>query len=65
LATSPGARGGSTVLEIASKRFPFLGADVKGVFSLPTFYENFDVVNGIIHPELKAQLLDIVKSIEI
>lgn len=65
LATSPGARGGSSVLEIASKRFPFQGAEVKGTFSLPTFYENFDIVNGIINPELKNQLLEIIYSIEI
>ena len=64
LATSPGARGGSSVLEIASKRFPFQGGIVKGSFSLPSFYENFDVVNGIIHPEYKNQLLEIVNSIE-
>lgn len=65
LATSPGARGGSTVLDIAAKRFPFQGAEVKGTFSLPTFYENFDVVNGIINPELKNELLEIVNSIEL
>jgi len=62
LATSPGARGGSSVLEIASKRFPFQGGIVKGSFSLPSFYENFDVINGIIHPEYKNQLLEIVNS---
>ena len=65
LATSPGARGGSTVLEIASKRFPFQGAYVKGIFSLPTFYENFDAVNGIINLELKNQLLEIIHAIEL
>ena len=64
LATSPGARGGSSVLEIASKRFPFQGGIVKGSFSLPSFNENFDVVNGIIHQEYKNQLLEIVNSIE-
>ena len=64
LATSPGARGGSSVLEIASKRFPFQGGIVKGSFSLPSFYENFDVINGIIHPEYKNQLLEIVNSTE-
>lgn len=64
LATSPGARGGSSVLEIASKRFPFQGGIVKGSFSLPSFYENFDVVNGVIHPEYKNQLLEIVNSTE-
>lgn len=63
LATSPGARGGSSVLDIATKRFPFQGGIVKGSFSLPSFYENFDVVNGIIHPEYKNQLLEIIKSI--
>lgn len=63
LATSPGARGGSSVLDIASKRFPYQGGIVKGSFSLPTFYENFDVVNGIINPEYKNQLLEIIKSI--
>ena len=65
LATSPGARGGGTVLEIATKRFPFQGADVKGSFSLPTFYENFDDVNGIINMDFKNQLLQIVNSIEL
>ncbi|WP_309642017.1 NAD(P)H-dependent oxidoreductase [Flavobacterium sp.] len=65
LATSPGARGGGSVLDIAAKRFPFQGAEVKGTFSLPTFYENFDTVNGIINPELKNQLLEIIDAIEI
>ncbi|MCA6423052.1 MAG: NAD(P)H-dependent oxidoreductase [Flavobacterium sp.] len=60
LATSPGARGGSTVLEIAKIRFPFQGADLKGSFSLPNFNENFDTVKGIINPELKNQLMEIV-----
>ena len=64
LATSPGARGGSSVLDIATKRFPFQGGIVKGSFSLPSFNENFDVVNGIIHQEYKNQLLEIVNSIE-
>ena len=65
LATSPGARGGGTVLDIAMKRFPYQGAEVKGSFSLPAFYENFDAVNGIINPELKNQLMEIINSIEI
>jgi NAD(P)H-dependent FMN reductase len=64
LATSPGARGGSTVLDIASKRFPFQGAEVKGTFSLPTFFENFDADHGITNPELKHQLLEIIHTIE-
>lgn len=65
LATSPGARGGLSVLEIASKRFPFQGAELKGIFSLPTFFENFDAVNGIINPEYKNKLIEIINSIEL
>mgnify|MGYP002381554657 CR=1 FL=1 len=64
MATSPGARGGATVLDIASKRFPYQGAQVKATFSLPTFFENFDAVHGIIQPELKKQLTDLIQSIE-
>lgn len=63
LATSPGPRGGSTVLEIAKNRFPFQGADLKGSFSLPNFNENFDLEQGITNPELKNQLLEIINSI--
>jgi len=65
LSTSPGPRGGSSVLEIAKNRFPFQGAMVKGSFSLPSFYENFDTVNGIINDEYKNQLMGIVNSIQL
>jgi NAD(P)H-dependent FMN reductase len=63
LATSPGARGGSSVLEIAKNRFPFQGADLKASFSLPNFNDNFDAEKGITNPELKSQLLEIINSI--
>ena len=66
LATSPGARGGSSVLDIAVKRMPFQGGVVKGSFSLPSFNENFDTEKGIIsNSELDEQLLKIIDSIEI
>ncbi|MCU4190025.1 NAD(P)H-dependent oxidoreductase [Flavobacterium sp. HXWNR29] len=65
LATSPGARGGSSVLDIATKRFPFQGGIVKGSFSLPSFNDNFDVEKGITNEDLKNQLLEIVNSIEL
>jgi chromate reductase, NAD(P)H dehydrogenase (quinone) len=65
LATSPGARGGSSVLEIAKNRFPFQGGIVKGSFSLPSFNDNFDSEKGITNEELKKQLLGIVNSIEL
>lgn len=59
MATSPGARGGATVLESAKILFPFSGADVKATFSLPNFYQNFDLEKGI----TKVQLLDDLKAI--
>lgn len=65
LATSPGARGGSSVLDIATKRFPFQSGIVKGSFSLPSFNDNFDVEKGITNEDLKNQLLEIVNSIEL
>jgi len=65
LSTSPGPRGGGSVLEIAKNRFPFQGAVVKGSFSLPSFYENFDAVNGIINDEYKIKLMKIVNSINL
>lgn len=58
LATSPGARGGASVLTAAEMRFPFLGAQIKGVFSLPEFQKNFDPTKGIIDPELRQKLID-------
>jgi chromate reductase len=64
MATSPGARGGKSVLEISKDRFPRHDANLVGTFSLPSFYENFDSVNGIINIALKTELLEIVKEID-
>ena len=63
MATSPGARGGSTVLEIAEKSFKRLGADIKGTFSLPSFEENFDDAKGMTNPALLADLESIIKQL--
>lgn len=64
LATSPGARGGATVLETAKNRFPFDGGKVLQTFSLPRFYQNFKEGEGITNPDLKQQLLQLVQQIE-
>ena len=42
LATSPGERGGATVLGIAQNIFQYQGAHIKNTFSLPSFYQNFE-----------------------
>lgn len=64
MATSNGARGGKSVLEITEKRFPFDGADIKATFSLPKFSENFDVEKmQISNPEFDQELKAIVQKI--
>lgn len=45
LATSPGARGGASVLKTAHEILPHRGAKINGIFSLPSFEKNFS--NGI------------------
>lgn len=63
MATSPGGRGGKTVLEAASTSFPHMGAKEVTMFSLPSFYDNFK--NGeLLHEEIAAQLKILVKDFE-
>lgn len=63
MATSPGGRGGKGVLDIAQSNLPRYGANIKSVFSLPLFNENFDVEIGkISNEEFDAQLKEIVKN---
>lgn len=64
LATSPGARGGSSVLEIAKNRFPYQGGVVKGSFSLPSFNDNFND-GKISNQQLDSDLRLLIQSIEI
>lgn len=56
MATSPGQRGGETVLEIAKQRFPYDGAKIIETFSLPFFYEFFDAEKGIVNQEKLSEL---------
>lgn len=61
MATSPGGRGGVTVLEIAKNAFPRYGAEIKATFSLPRFDDNFDVEAGeISNFELNQQLKELI-----
>lgn len=52
MATSPGGRGGKSVLETAKTSFPHQGGNVVASFSLPSFYENFDANEGIKNTDL-------------
>ncbi|MEL6536907.1 MAG: NAD(P)H-dependent oxidoreductase [Bacteroidota bacterium] len=55
LATSPGRRGGSSVLHEAVTRFPFMGGQVVAHFSLPEFGKKFSTEMGITDTELAQQ----------
>lgn len=63
LSTSPGSRGGATVLEAAKSTFPRMGADLRASFSLPSFNDNFDSEKGITCPKLAAQLKRAMETI--
>lgn len=61
LSTSPGGRGGKSVLEIASAAAPRFGGEVLGTLSVPSFGENFDTGAGtLIDADLDAQLRALV-----
>ena len=63
MATSPGGRGGATVLDVASGRFPYMGGNIVGKFSLPSFGDNFSD-GKITNEEFNNQLLEEVKQLE-
>jgi chromate reductase len=57
LATSPGGRGGKSVLELASNQIPRFGGEVIASISVPSFSENFDADHGIMtNAEIGAQI---------
>jgi chromate reductase len=56
MATSPGQRGGASVLHLAKTTLPFYGAKVIETFSLPSFYGNFNAESGIVNDEFAAEL---------
>lgn len=43
LSTSPGARGGASVLATAANSAPHFGAELVASLSVPSFHDNFDV----------------------
>ena len=65
MATSDGGRGGASVLEIAEKRFPFDGAEVLEIFSLPKFSEYFNPEKGIVNEEKLEELNEKVQKVKL
>ncbi|MDO5104501.1 NADPH-dependent FMN reductase [Capnocytophaga sp.] len=64
LATSPGARGGQSVLDIAAARFPFHGGEVITTFSLPAFNDNFSETEGITNAKLAKEFAVEVEKVK-
>lgn len=64
LSTSPGSRGGGTVLATATASAPHYGGRVKASLSVPNFDENFDIESGCItDPEIQVQMMKAVQSL--
>lgn len=64
LSTSDGGRGAARVMEIAQAAFPRYGANIMATFSLPSFYDNFDLEGlKISNPIFDNQIKDIVKKL--
>ena len=55
LSTSPGPRGGATVLAAAEATFPRMGARLTATCSIPSFYDNFSA-EGIKDPAIGTAL---------
>ena len=57
LSTSPGGRGGKSVMELALSQIPRFGGDIHGSVSVPSFADNFDVERGVVsNPQIDAEI---------
>ncbi len=57
LSTSPGGRGGKSVMELALAQVPRFGGQVRASVSLPSFMDNFDSDAGrVVDAEIAAQI---------
>jgi len=65
LATSPGPRGGASVLAAATASTPYFGGDVKASLAIPSFHENFDAARGTLgNEELNSKLVEAVRRLQ-
>lgn len=68
MSTSPGARGGISVLETAKTRFPYMGALIVAEFSLPSFFDNFKegtIVDEVLLEQLKKAIASFENKLEV
>lgn len=62
MSTSPGGYGGGNVMNTAKTFFPQFAAEIKNTFSLPKFYENFDLESGVINPDMLQELTEKIEN---
>ncbi len=65
LATSPGARGGKSVLETAYNSFSRNNQSTVLNFSLPSFHQNYSSTTGIVDEDLKKSFDAVLKDFKI
>ena len=65
MATSPGGRGGKTVLTAAATSLPHMGASVTSTFSLPGYHKNFSTEKGIIDSALATSFQEALQAFEL
>ncbi len=63
MSTSPGGRGGASVLQLAKNTFSHLGGNIIADFSLPSFAQNFSE-DGIVDAKLKHELAEATSKFE-
>ncbi|MGB7841649.1 MAG: NAD(P)H-dependent oxidoreductase [Salinimicrobium sp.] len=63
MSTSPGERGGASALEYCKNQLPRMGAEILESFSLPQFYENFDLEKAeLVNEIFERGVADVVSS---
>ncbi|MEL6740511.1 MAG: NAD(P)H-dependent oxidoreductase [Planctomycetota bacterium] len=63
LSTSPGKRGGASVLESFIRSAPHFGAEVVASLPVPVFHEAYDRAAGALAPEWEAKLAEAVRAL--
>lgn len=64
LSTSPGGRGGVSILNIAAGNYGYLNGKVIGQLAVPSFNDNFSDAEGIKDADQQATLLELAKKFE-
>ena len=67
LSTSPGGRGGASVLGTAATIYPHQGADVSGSFALPSFFDNLksdEIQDGILKAQFEEEIAKFQEKID-